>query len=94
MVQAVATTRAQALSAATPGDNVSDDVSLQPVYLVIMQGSFTGKVPVPPGTAEPTGSYLAMVFDPATFNLLDMGIGSEAPPVTLQSLGPVTTLSK
>jgi hypothetical protein len=54
-VQAVATTHGQALSVATPGDWMPQETG-DPVYLVVMSGTFTGTgFSSPAGHSTPTG---------------------------------------
>lgn len=91
-ITAVMTTRDKALEAATPGDTLPGSAS-ETVYLAVMQGNFTlGNVSVPPGGHAPTGHYLAVTFDPTTFQVLDLGLSDTPPPVSLESLGPVSNL--
>jgi len=89
---AVLTTHAKALTSATPGDIVPGTDGGR-VYLVTMHGHFTayGSSP-PPGAALPTGEYLSIVVDAATFQVLDFGLSHAPPPVPPASLGPVTYL--
>jgi len=88
---AVLTTHRKALTSATPGDFVPGSGGV-PVYLVTMQGRFTVDAPRPPGAAAPTGRYASLVVDAHTFAGLDMGVGDNPPPVSPDSLGPVTDL--
>ena len=88
---AVLTTHRKALTSATPGDFVPGSGGV-PVYLVTMQGRFTVEAPAPPGAAAPTGRYASLVLDARTFAGLDMGVGDNPPPVSPDSLGPVTDL--
>jgi hypothetical protein len=88
---AVLTTHRKALTSATPGDFVPGSGGV-PVYLVTMQGRFTVDAPRPPGAAAPTGRYASLVLDARTFAGLDMGVGDNPPPVSPDSLGPVTDL--
>jgi hypothetical protein len=92
-ITAVLTTHAKALTSATPGDFVPGADGVR-VYLVTMRGRFTayGSSP-PPGAALPTGAYLSLVVDAATFQVLDFGLSPAPPPVPPASLGPVTYLS-
>jgi hypothetical protein len=91
-VTAVLTTRAKALTSATPGDFVPGSAGV-PVFLVTLRGHFTADdVSRPPGSAAPTGRYLSLVVDAATFQVTDFGISPEPPPVSPASLGPVTYL--
>ena len=92
-ISAVMTTRAKALTAATPGDYVPGSAHVK-VFLIIMRGHFTaGEVSVPPGAKAPAGRYLSLVIDAGTFQGLDFGIGPKPPPVPPASLGPVTYLT-
>ena len=87
------TTRAKALTAATPGDYIPGSAHVR-VFLIIMRGHFTaGEVSVPPGAKAPAGRYLSLVIDARTFQGLDFGLGATPPPVPLASLGPVTYLT-
>jgi hypothetical protein len=88
---AVLTTHRKALTSATPGDFVPGSGGV-PVYPVTMQGRFTVDAPGPPGAAAPTGRYASLVLDARTFAGLDMGVGGNPPPVSPDSLGPVTDL--
>lgn len=89
-VTAVVTSHGRALRAATPGDTLPGAAQL--VYLVVMKGNFTLNVPTPPGDPEPTGTYLSITLDPATFQLMDLGLSHNAPPISLRSFGRVSTL--
>lgn len=89
---AVLTTRARALTSATPGDFVPGAYGLR-VYLVTMRGHFTAYGSSPPsGAALPAGEYLSLVVDAATFQVLDFGLSATPPPVPPASFGPVTCL--
>ena len=91
-IRAVSTTRAKALQAATPGDMVPGSAS-QPAYLVVITGKFKlDNAPVPPGAPLPTGRYLAVTVNPATFQVMDLGLSNHQPPVPLRSYGPVSNL--
>jgi hypothetical protein len=87
----VSTTRSKALTSATPGDFVPVGGSAA-VYLITMRGSFTDDVSVPGGATGPTGHYLSLVVNAATFESLDFGLAPGPPPVSPASLGPVTYL--
>lgn len=88
----VRTTRDRALTSATPGDLVSSGGSAA-VYLITMRGSFTAcNASVPFGARLPTGRYLSLVVDAATFAVTDSGLSEHPPPVAPASLGPVTYL--
>jgi hypothetical protein len=89
----VVTTRAKALTSATPGDSIPNDQRTV-VYLVTIKGHFTAYLySGPPGSHAPTGTYLSEVIDATTFAGLDSGLGSKPPPVSPASLGPVTYLN-
>jgi hypothetical protein len=89
---AVLTTRAKALTSATPGDFVPGAAGSQ-VFLVTMLGRFTAYNSSPPaGAALPAGRYLSIVVDAGTFQVLDSGLSAKPPPVAPASLGPVTYL--
>ena len=91
---AVMTTRDKALQIATPGDRIPDSAD-RTVYLVIMKGNFTlDDASVPPKAHAPTGHYLAITFDPATFQVMDLGLRNHAPPASFRTLGPVTMLAQ
>jgi hypothetical protein len=92
-ITAVATTRAKALTSATPGDFVPGAARVE-VFLITMRGHFTaGDATVPSGAKAPTGRYLSLVIDAKTFQGLDFGISPGPPPVPPASLGPVTYLT-
>ena len=89
---AVFTTHRKALTSATPGDLVPGSGGV-PVYLVTLQGHFVAYgVSVPPGASAPTGRYASFVLNARTFDVMDLGIGENPPPVSPESLGPVTDL--
>jgi hypothetical protein len=93
-IRAVATTRAKALRAATPGDMVPGSAR-QPAYLVVITGKFKlDDAPVPPGARIPTGRYLAVTINPSTFRVMDLGLSNRNLPVPLRSYGPVSNLMK
>lgn len=92
-ITVVLTTRAEALTSATPGDYVPGSAHVK-AYLITMRGHFTATaVSVPLGAQAPTGRYLSLVIDAQTFQRLDFGIGPKAPPVPPASLGPITYLA-
>ena len=92
-ITAVVTTRAKALTSATPGDYVPGSGHVK-VFLITMRGHFTaGEASGPPGARAPTGRYLSLVIDAKTFRGLDFGISPKPPPVPPASLGPVTYLA-
>jgi hypothetical protein len=88
----VVTTRAKALTSATPGDFVPNDEKTV-VYLVTVKGHFVARAAsVPPGAHLPTGTYMSMVINAKKFTGLDFGLGPKPPPVAPASFGPVTYL--
>jgi hypothetical protein len=92
-IEAVMTTRAEALRVATPGDTVPGSTS-QTVYLAVMKGNFTlNDVSTPSHGHAPTGHYLAITFNPATFQGMDLGLSNKASPIPLRTLGTVSTLT-
>lgn len=92
-ITAVLTTRAKALTSATPGDSVPGS-ALVKVFLITMRGHFTARNATgPPGAKAPIGRYLSLVIDAKTFRGLDFGISPKPPPVPPASLGPVTYLT-
>jgi len=88
---AVLTTHRKALTSATPGDFVAGSGGV-PVYLVTMRGHFTVDASTPLGGQAPTGRYASLVLDTRSFDGLDMGLHQNPPPVSPESLGPVTDL--
>jgi hypothetical protein len=92
-ITAVLTTRAKALTSATPGDYVPGSAHVK-VFLITMHGHFTAKDATgPPGAKTPTGQYLSLVIDAGTFHGIDFGISPKPPLVAPASLGPVTYLT-
>lgn len=90
---AVVTTRAKALTSATPGDFVHYDEEIV-VYLVTVKGHFVAlTVPRPHRAPVPTGTYMSLVINAETFARLDFGLGHKPPPVAPASFGPVTYLN-
>jgi hypothetical protein len=90
---AVITTRAKALTSATPGDFVPNDVKTV-VYLVTVKGHFVARaVPRPHRAHAPTGTYLSLVINAETFAGLDFGLGHKPPPAAPAGFGPVTYLN-
>lgn len=88
------TTRAKALTSATPGDYVPGSAHVK-VFLITMRGHFTDRsFTGPPGAKAPTGRYVSLVIDAKTFEGLDFGISPKPPTVSPASLGPVTYLSR
>lgn len=90
-ITAVVTTRAKALTSATPGDLVPGSAHVK-VFLITMHGHFTVDAG-PAGAKPPTGRYLSEVLDARTFHGLDFGVSRQAPPVSPASLGPITQLA-
>lgn len=91
-IRAVSTTRAEALRDATPGDMVPGSAS-QPAYLVVITGRFKlDNAPVPRGAHPPTGRYLAVTVNPATFRIMDLGLSNHKPTMPLRSYGQVSNL--
>jgi hypothetical protein len=70
------------------GDTVDTD---QPVYSVVMFGSFVGYQAKTPSNTKPTGSVLTIEIDAQTMAVTDWGIAPLAP-VNLSSLGAATPL--
>jgi hypothetical protein len=92
-IEAVMTTRAEALRVATPGDTIPGSAR-QTVYLAVMKGNFTlNYVSRPPHSHAPTGHYLAITFNPATFQGMDLGLSNKESPISLRSLGTVSALA-
>jgi hypothetical protein len=92
-ITAVLTTRAKALTSATPGDEVPGSARVR-VFLITMRGHFTATdEPRPPGAKAPAGQYVSLVISARTFQGLDFGISPRPPPVPPASLGPVTYLA-
>ena len=90
---AVLTTHAKALTSATPGD-LTPGAGGVPVFLLTMRGHFAATAASrPPGAAAPAGSYLSIVVDARTFQVLDSGLSPSPPPVPPANLGPVTYLT-
>jgi hypothetical protein len=91
-ITAVVTTRAKALTSATPGDYVPGSARVR-VFLITMRGHFTATGGSgPPGAKAPAGQYVSLVINARTFQGLDFGISPKPPPVPPASLGPVTYL--
>jgi hypothetical protein len=89
---AVVTTRAKALTSATPGDFIPNDEKTV-VYLVTIKGHFVDYAySGPSGSHAPTGTYLSLVVNAKTFEGTDGGLGPKPPLVAPASLGPVTYL--
>jgi hypothetical protein len=91
-VTAVFTTRAKALTSASPDEYIPGSGHVL-VFLVTMKGRFMDTDSFgPPGSAVPTGRYLSLVVDAKTFRVLDYGLSGKPPRVSPASLGPVTVL--
>ena len=56
------------------------------------QGFTDCYAPAPPGARLPTGTYLDFTVDPATFEVLDLGLSRHAPVIPLRTFGRVTRL--
>jgi hypothetical protein len=92
-ITVVLTTQARALTSATPGDYVPGSAHVR-AYLITMRGHFTAaEASRPPGAKAPSGRYVSLVIDAATFRDSDFGIGDRPPPVRPAALGPVTYLT-
>jgi hypothetical protein len=90
---AVVTTRAKALTSATPGHFVPNDEETV-VYLVTVKGHFEARAaPRPHRAPVPTGTYMSLVINAETFARADFGLGHKPPPVAPASFGPVTYLN-
>jgi len=86
--EVVLTTRQASQKAVSGGAEVSTD---QPVYLVQMEGTFTASAaPIPAGVDPPTGGSLWFLFDPATGETADWGIGTAT--VDIGVLGQVSEI--
>ena len=59
-----------------------------------MTGKFALTVSSPRGSRKVTGKYIAVTLNPSTLQVMDFGISNTAPPVSLRSLGPISTLIK
>ena len=91
-ITAVVTTRAKALTSATPGDYLPGSAHVK-VFLITMRGHFTAREATgPAGAKAPTGRYLSLVIDAQTFQGLDFGISPSPPPVSPAGLGQVARL--
>jgi hypothetical protein len=90
-IEALATTREQALEATSGGRIPGSD--RQTVYLIVMKGDFTlSRIPRRRHGKALTGHYLTITFDAVTFRRLDLGLGDRAPAISLHSIGPVSNL--
>lgn len=93
-IRAVSTTREEALRDATPGDMVPGSAG-QPAYLVVIIGKFKlDNAPVPRGAHPPTGRYLAVTVNPATFRIMDLGLSNHKPTMPLRTYGQVSNLMR
>jgi hypothetical protein len=90
-ITAVTAIHSEALRAATPGDFVPSREH-ETTYLVLMTGNFTLPRGNPLGGRIATGRYLAVLVEPSTFRVSDLGLRDEPPPVALGSYGPVSDL--
>jgi hypothetical protein len=90
---AVMTTRAKALTSATPGDSEPSGGAAV-VYLITIKGHFVCDLcSVPPGGRAPAGTYLSLVITAGNFRgESDFGLSHSPPPVSPASLGPLTYL--
>jgi len=91
-VDAVLANRARALLAVSPDDKVPGSAG-QTVYLIVLVGHFTDdNASVPSGAKIPTGRYLAVTINPATWAVEDLSLSNRAPTVSLGSYGPMDAL--
>jgi hypothetical protein len=90
-VSAVVTSQQKALASINGGSGPGGQTV---VYLVTMKGHFTwgGSAPVPGHV--PTGRYLSLVVPAKTFEVRDVGLSPDPPPISPSSLGPVTWLKR
>jgi hypothetical protein len=86
--------RAQSLVDGSAGANTTPAAGVagtsEPVFLVVMHGSFTLNAPRPKGAADPGGSVMALILDAHTGFPEGRYVGAVTP--ELQTLGPVTQL--
>jgi hypothetical protein len=74
-ITVVMTTRAKALTSATPGDYVPGSAHVK-VFLITMRERFTAREATgPPGAKTPAGQHLSLVIGARTFQGLDFGLG-------------------
>ena len=92
-ITAVTAIHHEALRTATPGDFVPGREH-EITYLVLMTGNFTSPRGHPPGGRTPTGRYLAVLVEPSTFRVSDLGLRDNPPPIALQTYGPVSDLTE
>ncbi len=91
-VSAVLTTRGRAVRAMAPGDTDPGSTG-QRVYLVMLTGHFIDShASVPHGAKIPSGRYLAVTINPATWQMMDLSIGNHRLAVPLSSFGAVSAL--
>jgi hypothetical protein len=83
----VSTTRQVAVQA--DGSGTAD--TNEPVYLVVVKGSFIDKSAFGDGGAPPEGSVLTLVVDVSDYQVVDVGV--ESVPPTLSGVGATTTLN-
>jgi hypothetical protein len=77
-ITAVVTTRAKALTSATPGDVVPGPAHVK-VFLITMREHFAARNATgPPRAKASAGRYLSLVIDAKTFQGLDFGLGPAA----------------
>ena len=91
-ISAVATTVGSAMRTMAPGVTIPG-MANQRAYLVVFQGNFTLRdARIPPGAHAPTGRYLCITINPATFRVIALNLRNKPPAVALRSYGPVTNL--
>jgi len=62
--------------------------------VVLIKGNFTANgASVPPGGHAPNGHYWSTIVDARSLDGVESGLTDQPPPVSLQSLGPVSTLA-
>jgi hypothetical protein len=92
-IMAVATIRSRAALDAVPGTILPARFGKQTAYLVILHGTFTDYYASPPvGAALPTGHWLTVAISTSTFQVLDLGLRHQPPPIALSRYGPVSNL--
>ena len=90
----VETTRAAALKAATPGDEVPQSPDTN-VYVFLMEGRFRGfGLPVPAGQSTPHAEYMTVLVNARAFAVMVVGLSGRPPTPPLSSLGRVITLEQ
>jgi hypothetical protein len=91
-IVAVRTTLGTATAEMGGGETGSN--SAEAVYLVVMEGDFTGQhATMPPCVGAPPGHYFMTMFDASTFMMIAERLTGQPPPVPLQNLGPVRNLT-